>query len=375
MRILLTSGASYEPPRGGSTRSNLVWLRALTARGHVCRVVATGGTADEVERDGISIRRVPDLPLQAALLGEEIRAFAPDWVLVSSEDVSQQLLREADRALPGRLIYLAHTPQFFPFGPESWNTDDAATRTLRRAAGIVTIGNHMAGYVERFLGVRPEVIHPPIYEDAEMGRGGTLALMINPCAVKGIEIFLGLARRLPEFAFGALPGWGTTAADLAALHNLHNVHMLRNEPKIDDVLKHARLLLMPSLWYEGFGLIVMEAMLRGLPVIASDSGGLLEAKEGTGFVIPVKPIERYEMVFDENHMPRPVSGTQDLAPWEAAVRLLMIDDEVWRNEANRSREAALRFVGGLHADDLERYLLARPAPSARELLLQRRLRT
>ena len=45
---------------------------------------------------------------------------------------------------------------------------------------------------------------------------------------------------------------------------------------------------MPSLWYEGFGLIAMEAMLRGIPVISSDSGGLVEARQGTGFVIPVR---------------------------------------------------------------------------------------
>ena len=33
-------------------------------------------------------------------------------------------------------------------------------------------------------------------------------------------------------------------------------------PDIEDVLREARCLLMPSLWYEGFGLIAMEAMLR-----------------------------------------------------------------------------------------------------------------
>ena len=63
---------------------------------------------------------------------------------------------------------------------------------------------------------------------------------------------------------------------------------------------------MPSLWFEGFGLIVMEAMLRGVPVIASDAGGLVEAKMGTGFVIPAPRVERYEPVFDERGMPTPV---------------------------------------------------------------------
>ena len=47
MRILLTANASYVPPRGGATRSNLVWLENMAASGHACRVVAvrfTDGT-------------------------------------------------------------------------------------------------------------------------------------------------------------------------------------------------------------------------------------------------------------------------------------------------------------------------------------------
>jgi hypothetical protein len=31
MRILLTANASYVPPRGGATRSNLAWLERLAA--------------------------------------------------------------------------------------------------------------------------------------------------------------------------------------------------------------------------------------------------------------------------------------------------------------------------------------------------------
>ena len=123
------------------------------------------------------------------------------------------------------------------------------------------------------------------------------------------------------------------------------------------MLSRSRLLLMPSLWLEGFGLIAMEAMLRGLPVIASDSGGLKkQAKAGTGFVIPVRPIERFEPVFDETHMPKPVDVPQDIDPWESALRSLLTDRAVYETEADRSREAAMAFVSQLQAGDFALYL-------------------
>ena len=96
---------------------------------------------------------------------------------------------------------------------------------------------------------------------------------------------------MPHVPFGALPGWGTTREDRREMAALPNIALLPNCRDIERMLERTRVLLMPSLWYEGFGLIVMEAMLRGIPVVASDSGGLKEAKAGTGFVLPVRPIE------------------------------------------------------------------------------------
>jgi len=129
--------------------------------------------------------------------------------------------------------------------------------------------------------------------------------------------------------------------------------VLETVPNIEDVLRQSRLLLMPSLWYEGFGLIAMEAMLRGIPVISSNSGGLQEAKQGTGFVIPVCPIERYEREFDENHMPKPVDVCQDIEPWKRALATLLGDREVYRAESEASRQVALQFVSGLRASQFE----------------------
>jgi glycosyltransferase involved in cell wall biosynthesis len=150
---------------------------------------------------------------------------------------------------------------------------------------------------------------------------------------------------------------------------------------------------MPSLWFEGFGLIAMEAMLRGLPVISSDAGGLVEAKRGTDYIIPVRPIEHFERAFDETHMPKPVDVPQDITPWADALQRLLRDREEYERESRTSRAAAVEFVSRLRAADFEDLLerltpgvaapatsgTAKPAidalsPAKRALLLQR-LRT
>jgi surfactin synthase thioesterase subunit/glycosyltransferase involved in cell wall biosynthesis len=374
LRILLTSNAAYAPPRGGSTRSNLAWLRHLSAAGCRCLVVsAAAGTADETAvQDGIEIRSFHDLARRPAVVGEQIRAERPDWVLVSSEDLGHVLLREAGQAAPGRIVYLAHTPQFLPFGPESWNPDARATEIVRHARAVVVIGQHMAAYVERHTGVRPHIIHPPIYTAPPwpaLGRfDGGRVLMINPCRVKGIGIFAELARRMPRVPFAALIGWGTTTADRELLADLSNVTLLASVPDINDALAGTSVLLMPSIWYEGFGLIAMEAMLRGIPVVSSDSGGLKEAKQATGFIIPVRPVERYLAEFDETHMPKPVEPPQDIEPWVEALRILLGDRATYEQEARRARERAVHFVSSLRASDFEAMLTSLGGPSLRILL-------
>ena len=366
MRILLTSNASHDPARGGSTRSNLIWLEGLAANGHACQVVcpALEPTAEESRRvrKGISILSVKDLIRRRGILAREIQSFQPDFVLVSSEDLSHLLLREAHDAAPGRLVYLAHTPQFYPFGPASWNPDPQAAEIVSSSRAIVAIGNHMQGYIRDHLGVGATVIHPPIYGIPPFARLGSfdegVILMINPCVVKGIGIFLELARAFPALRFAALKGWGTTSEDLRSLAQTPNVAVLESVSNIEEALSQARVLLMPSLWYEGFGLIAMEAMLRGIPVIASNSGGLQEAKEGTGFVIPVRPIERYEREFDENHMPKPVDVRQDMEPWKRALGDLLGDREIYQAESEASRRAAVQFVSSLRASQFEDMLRA-----------------
>jgi glycosyltransferase involved in cell wall biosynthesis len=417
MRILLTANASYVPPRGGATRGNLLWLENMAAAGHACRIVAAAppegpGTREQIaneniawetivrrdgievlERGGIRLYAVAERSHQAPALRRQIHEFQPDWVLVSSEDLGHGLLREAHRSAPGRVVYLAHTPQFFPFGPASWNPDAHARELVARSAGVVAIGHYMAAYIRQHLGreisVDVAVIHPPIYGSgpfpdlASFSTG--LVTMVNPCAIKGVSIFLKLAERFPGLGFGYLPGWGTTASDRAQLAAHANICMLPNCRDIAQFLGRTRVLLVPSLWFEGFGLAAMEAMLYGIPVVASDAGGLVEAKMGTPFVAPVRPIERYQPVFDEHSLPRPVIEPTDLEPWTNALHALLTDRALYAQASAASREAALRFVGSLDAGRMPAYLqslapgqaVSEPAsaaglsPQKRALLLQR----
>jgi glycosyltransferase involved in cell wall biosynthesis len=372
MRILLTATASYNPPRGGATRSNLVWLNHLAQAGHACRIVCGPSRegAPFPRHDSIALIPVDDPGRRANELRRQIGEFQPDWVLVSSEDLGHALLREAHHSAPGRVVYLAHTPQFFPFGPASWNPEAHAAELVARSAGVVAIGRHMAGYIESALHCPAAVIHPPIYGEGPFPNlanfeAGYIA-MINPCAVKGISIFLAVAERMPGYRFAVTPGWGTTAEDRRALRGQPNIAMLPNPAGIDELLRGTRALLMPSLWYEGFGLIVMEAMLRGIPVVASDASGLREAKKGTGYLIPVNPIERYQPVFDELGMPKPVAPEINPKPWVAALTELLTDRAAYERESRLSREAAHAFIQSLDAGDMESYLksLGRASASA-----------
>ena len=403
MRILLTANASYVPPRGGATRSNLLWLEYMATRGHDCRIVAAalaegagkrvqmaqeGSDRQALVERGVEVYEVAEHSRQATVLRRHIREFQPDWVLVSSEDLGHGLLREAHDSAPGRVVYLAHTPQFFPFGPASWNPAPAATELVRRAAGVVAIGQHTATYIRQHTGRDAVVIHPPIYGSGPFPNLASfdtgLVTMVNPCAVKGISIFMALAERFPAYGFGVLPGWGTTASDRAQMAAHANIAMLPNCRHISEFLSRSRILLMPSLWYEGFGLTVMEAILHGIPVIASDAGGLVEAKMGTPFVVPAPAIQRYAPVFDEHSLPMPVIGPVDLRPWEDALRALLTDRGLYERVSAASREAALRFAGSLDAGRMpeflrslqpgervrERPLLANLSPEKRTLLLQ-----
>jgi surfactin synthase thioesterase subunit len=116
-------------------------------------------------------------------------------------------------------------------------------------------------------------------------------------------------------------------------------------------------MLVPSVWAEARSRIVMEGMLRGIPVMASDTGGLREAKLGVPYVLPVNPVRHYESLLNHNMVPVAEVPPQDAGPWQDALERLTSDRAHWEEISAHSREAALAYARQLTAEPFERFLL------------------
>ncbi|MGH3378940.1 MAG: glycosyltransferase [Actinoallomurus sp.] len=383
MHILLAQNLLHLPAFGGANKTNRVLVHRLAERGHTCRVVAPMAAGhwpasrpefrrfladrgltvthepDEAivyDDAGVEVHAVPEssrLPLYATGL---CRRVAPDLALVTLGELSFIMVNAAFEGVgPDRVVCLLHTVDYLPFGPSAQAPSEAGTRQLRRAGGLLTVSRLAETYVREHGGLDSVMLRLPLhaiepgpFPDAAPfpgagDRAGGAVTLINPSGEKGIATFLYLADRLPGQDFLAVPTWATTAADRAALAARPNIRLMDPSEDIDDVLARTRVLVMPSVWAETFGMSAPEAMLRGIPVVASDRGGLPEAMAGAPYLLPADVPDR----------------------WLAVVSRLLSDAEHYRDVSARAREAATRLVAGARFEDVEAYLLDRIQASGR----------
>src|ERR1035441_639203 len=314
MRILLAQNSLYYPAHGGGDKSNRLLIEALAARGHQCRVVARisvfGDAGHTQYLESLAARGVTP-------------QSSGGRVLVSTDDPAQLLLELALRDATARVVYLARATLALPFGPDCAFPSQAKTERIRACDAVVGVSQYVADYIRQYA--RFDAVHVPIslMEPGDwplLGRfDNEFVPFVNPCAVKGIAIFLALADAFPETAFAAVPTWGTNQQDLAALGVRPNVRLLAPVDDINVLLARTRVLLAPSLWAEARSRIVLEALLRGVPVMAAKVGGIPEAMMGVPYLLPVCPIVKYEMRLDEQMVPVADAPAQGIAPWRRAL--------------------------------------------------------
>jgi glycosyltransferase involved in cell wall biosynthesis len=386
MRILLAQGLVYLPTFGGANKGNRLVLEALAGRGHECRVVApasgvqSGGSAaaaqaelarrgipfvSDAEADvfasrGVSVTAITQPARMAARLRREIEQGVPDLVLVGSEDPGYVLLDTALRAAPSRVVYVARTTNAVPFGPDALLPSVRARARVGQAAGVMVASAFLRDYCATWAGVAARVL--PISPHGSgpfpmLGRyENRFVTMINPCAYKGLPIFLAMARACPDLAFAAVPTWGTTDADRVEMRSVENLALIDPADDIEDILRLTRVLVVPSLWIENKARVITEAMLRGIPVLASDVGGNAEAMHGVDHLLPVTPIAAVTPRIDDRLLPVALVPPQDPRPWVDALRAVLATREAYDRLARASRDAALAAEGRESIDDVEAYL-------------------
>jgi glycosyltransferase involved in cell wall biosynthesis len=114
------------------------------------------------------------------------------------------------------------------------------------------------------------------------GDGGYALFVGRLSEEKGLETLLSAWRQLSVAPPLKIVGDGPLAATVRAAADVQPaIQWLgrRSAQEVRDLMAHAAVLIFPSLWYEGFPLVLAEAFAAGLPVIAARLGAMAELVE------------------------------------------------------------------------------------------------
>ena len=291
MRIAIVAPpwVSIPPPGYGGTETVLDGLaRGLVAAGHDVLLYTTGDSTCPVE---VAYTYATALGIADAPPTAELRHAVDAYDAIASwnADVVH------DHTVVGPLYGVAVTTtpvvttNHGPFDSDL----EPFYRMLSRRVPIVAISNHQASLAS------DTQIHAVIHHGIDVDRfepgpgdGGYALFLGRMCAEKGVHNAVDIARRagvpLKIAAKMREPRERAYFDDVVAPTLGSDTEFLGEVGRAEKtaLLRHAACLLNPLQWAEPFGMVMIESLACGTPVVASDRGSVPEiVRDGvTGFV-------------------------------------------------------------------------------------------
>jgi glycosyltransferase involved in cell wall biosynthesis len=212
---------------------------------------------------------------------------------------------------------------------------------FRQVNGILVPSEFTARHYLRTLGLTCTALPSPLDWDRlrcpEVE--GRYVTFVNPQPHKGLFVFariaVELARHRPDIPLLVVEGRGRAGWLRRAgldLDRLGNIYGMASTADPREFYRVTRLLLVPSLWEETFGRVAAEALLNGIPVLASGRGGLPEVLREAGFLFDLP--ERYTATSAV------LPAAAEVAPWVETITRLWDDSGLYDRERRRCLAAA-----------------------------------
>ncbi|MDT7785356.1 MAG: hypothetical protein QOF58_3775 [Pseudonocardiales bacterium] len=295
MKVLYVS-ADYAPNASGADISAHTLLSGLGARGFQVSALIDERLKERTDayyanEKGVSFHYTPDAALEHSLdyLRDTLR---PDVVMTQGFWLDRMLTWAKSSDAP--LVWFVRSMEH-----NHCVHDMDASRPAWLVANSPTVAEYIDRKWERDSVVLFPLIEPAEFKAQERVANGTITL-INPVVQKGGSLFRDLAALCPDRAFRAIRGWrqdGPVKPDYVEMP-FPNVSVDGPFADMREVYATTRLLLVPSVWEEAFGRVVVEAMINGIPVIASDKGALPWLVGDAGTVVASDSAEDWKKVIE-----------------------------------------------------------------------------
>lgn len=275
-------GTTHPFSRVGSWLATHEFLAALAARGHHVAVYPRCTASRPYQLDGVHVEHGKS----EQRLADAIQAADIAISHLGDDGICSQLAQKY--RVPN--VRMVHSPA-------------ADAHTKLAGTDLAVFNSQSLADETEWDG--PHIIANPPRRPIRSERGEKVTL-VNLSEAKGGDLFWRLARQLTHIEFLGVHGYNKQVPG-----GYPNVHVIANQVNMERVYSRTHILLMPSR-EESWGMVGVEALSCGIPVIAHPTPGLRESLGDAGIFVDRK---------DARGWVDQIERLQDFGQWEHQAHL------------------------------------------------------